>query len=444
MSRLKQKINQRYLAFYFLTALFIFTIYIKHTISLQYFILFFMILTLVFIAKKEKYHRYAMFFSKIKISMIFLFLLSSWILLQPIITSRGYHLTEISNQFFSPLIYLFVGMCIAILLPKRSQKIIINIVFFVGFSHLIILLTMAGYHFLQSGVIPIRKVYILPVDEISYLTNLIYSMFLAEIYTRFKYNQKYLYLSNFAIPFIFLTFVIAIYLEGMRWGVVTFSLTTITFILFYLLTSHHPKFQKFVLFSITTIFLIALVLGNLKSDKRWDSISETINISLYSPSLYWLNPTKFPCPKLSNGQCVNMSNYIRLAQQVHGYKTLLDYPLGIGYSRYAYKNMMDEKYNNQEGGFNFPHSGVLNLIIGIGIPGFILYVAFTLSLLYLLLKLSPSFSQIFTIFFIFAYNTRGIIDMTFMNHSLKVFFFLMGLGIGTAIFFNQQETTHEK
>lgn len=435
----------RYLSLYFLIALFIFTIYIKHTISLQYFILLFLILTLVIIAKKEKYHKYYMFFSKIKISMIFLFLFSFWILFQPIITSRGYRLTEILSQFFSPLIYFCVGIFIAILLPKKSQKIVINIIFFIGFSHLLILLILAGYHFFQFGSIPIRKVFILPVDEISYLTNLIYSMFLAEIYTRFKYNQKYLYLSNFSIPFIFLAFIIAIYLEGMRWGVITFSLTTITFILFYLFTSNHSKFKKFSVFSLTVIFVIFLVLGNLKSDKRWSSITETANIAIHSSSLYWLNPTKFPCPKLSNGQCVNMSNYLHLSQQIHGYKTFFNYyPLGIGYSRYAYKNMMDEQYNNQEGGFDFPHSGILNLIIGIGIPGFAFYLAFILSLLYMLLKLSPSFSQIFTIFFIIAYNTRGIIDMTFMNHSLKVFFFLLGLGISTAIFFNQQESKHEK
>lgn len=419
----------------FFIGMFIFTAYIKHTISLNY-----ILLLLIIVISISLFMRNKSYFDKeifqLKKEFLPLFLLIFYIFFLAFFLSDDITkaLKEIKGQLIVPLIFLFFGIFIVALNNRLlTKRKIFNILFFTGFSHILIITIISLNTFINNGYLPIRKVYILPVDEVSFLTNLLYAMFLTEIYNRMITNKNTLFASNIILGVIFLIFSFSVYLQGMRWGVITFSATSFIFIIFYLYKSPILFFKKILIFLVLMSVITTALILNIKQDKRWDSIVETIPIAIKSDSLYWVNPSKYPCPKLKNGKCVDMSNYLRLAQQINGYKLIIDFPLGVGYSRYAYENALNKRYNNEAGVFDFPHSGILNLLIGIGIPGILLYIIFLYLIIKRILYSKHSYYKIFTIFFIVAFHTRSFVDMTFMNHNLKVFMLLFGLGIGSSI-----------
>lgn len=187
---------------------------------------------------------------------------------------------------------------------------------------------------------------------------------------------------------------------------------------------------SFILFlSVVGIFSL-----NVKYDKRWDTFVETLNITIKDNSLYWVDKYKYECPKLSNGDCVDDSNYLRLKQFIEGIHLIKDYPLGNGYSRHTYQILVNKIYNADDNSFNFPHSGIINLFLGVGIIGTILYIGLVLFFILKLIKLESSYPKIFTIFFIIAFHSRALVDMTFMNHNLKMYFFVLGIGLVSSLY----------
>jgi hypothetical protein len=365
-----------------------------------------------------------------------------WLLLQPFILDDNYlaNFTEVKSQFLVPLLFFFIGIFLASFQYKRlSAKILLNIIFFSGFLHILIVTFMSIVIFIQTGSLPIRKVYLVPVDEINYLSGIIYSMYLAEIYNRIIHNKSFLTIHKYILPLIFIIFIFSIYIQGMRWGIVTFSGTS-TLFLFILLFKIKMSLMKKI--SITLVFLGILgsmLYANIKYDKRWSTITESINIVLNDKSLYWVNKHKYPCPKLSNGKCVNLSNYLRLAQQINGYKLLIDFPNGSGYSRYAYKNAIQKKYDAGENSFNFPHSSILNLSVGVGFIGITLYLSFLFFVVKFLLKQDDTYPKFFTLFFLLTFHARAVVDSVMMNHNLKIFFLLLGIGLIASISRNKEQ-----
>jgi len=422
-----------------LLGLFIFISYINHTISLSYIIMGLLILYILYSLIKNKSHIRFQYLFSLKSILFSLALLTLWILFQPFILHFAFP-TEIKGQFIVPLSFFFIGILLPLLQHKYlTPKIMLNIVFFSGFLHLLIVVFSALYIFFTTGELPIRKVYIVPFDEINYLSGIMYAMFLAEIYNRIINQKSFLYLKGYLLPFIFLIFVFSIYIQGVRWGVVTFTGTTIFFIIILMFKAKISNLKKLVIFSISIILLSGLIYKNIQYDKRWKSIIETVNIVLHDKSLYWVNRHKYPCPKLSNGKCVDLSNYLRPSQQIHGYKLLLDYPNGTGYSRYSYKNAIQHKYDAGENSFNFPHSSILNLAIGIGFVGIFLYFLFLFFTTKKLLGQQESYYKFFTLFFLVTFHARAMVDSILMNHNLKIFFLLLGIGLISSIIKSEEK-----
>lgn len=423
----------------FLLGLFIFISYINHTISISYIIMGILIIYIFYSLVKNKKSICFKYLYSLKAILLFLALLTLWILFQPLILNFAFP-TEIKSQFIVPVTFFFIGIFLPLVKHKYlTPKNMINIIFFSGFLHLVIVVFGALYIFINTGHLPIRKVYIVPVDELNYLLGIIYSMFLAEIYNRVINQKSFLYLKNYLLPFIFILFVFSVYIQGMRWGIVTFTSTTFFFLIIIMFQSQISVYKKLLTFIIFITLLSTLLYKNIQYDKRWHTIIETMNIVLHDKSLYWVNRHIYPCPKLSNGQCVNLSNYLRPSQQLHGYKLLLDYPNGIGYSRYSYKNAIQDKYKAGKNSFNFPHSSILNLAIGLGFIGIGLYIIFLFYLCKKLLSQKASYYKFFTLFFLFSFHARAIVDTIFMNHNAKVFFLLIGIGLISSIM-HEEET----
>lgn len=438
----KNNIHELFLGI--LIAVFLFISFIPGTIALTYILLAFFLIILGYL-NRNNFFEILKRINEFKKSLFFLVLFLIWITFQPFI----FHdinlktLSEVRGQFLVPLLFFISGSLFVLSNFKfLTYRKIFNILFFIGFLHVFIVVFMALFNYYQIGHLPIRKYYILNVNEVSYFTNLIYALFLAEVYSRVVHNKTFLFINIFFIPIIFITFIFSIYLQGMRWGIVTFTISSLFFLIAFVYEMKIAFIKKIIL-AFSIIFMISLMLyGNFKNDTRWKELPETVKIVFNDHSLYWVNAGKYPCPKLENGKCVGLSNYLRLAQFINGLKLLEEFPLGVGYSRRAYQEVVIRKYNDNDESFNFPHSGMINMFIGVGFLGIIFYFLFLFFMIKKISKFEFSYSKLFILFFILAFHSRSFVDMTFMNHNLKVFFFILGIGIFSAL--KEENKNYEK
>ena len=77
---------------------------------------------------------------------------------------------------------------------------------------------------------------------------------------------------------------------------------------------------------------------------------------------------------------MDASAYMRIAWFKEALVFIGEHPLGIGYGRNAFGHGIKIKYGKRVG---HSHSGILDLTIGTGIPGALLWLGFLLSLVYL-------------------------------------------------------------
>lgn len=369
------------------------------------------------------------YLKKIKIIFFIILLLLIWMVIQAffISTDTYYVLNEIRGQFLSALVCFFIGILLVnINFNFLSKKILINTLFFSGFLHLVINLIYFLYNYISYGNILYRFEFLIRIDEISFYTNLLYIFFLSEVYCRVKSKSSFLIGNNFFLVFIFMIFILSVSIQGMRLGVITFISTSFFFFLLLVFSIKETLLKKILYISILLGSLLILFNFSLEKDKRWNSFFETLELTLNDDSLYWLNRHKYTAPKLKDGKKVDLSNYLRVAQQINGYKLITEYPEGVGFSRRAYKEALLKKYND---GFGHPHSGLINFILGIGIPGLMIYILFLFTVLKIVLQRKHIYLFFFCIFLIISYHSRTIIDMTFQNHMLQIFFFLIGCSL---------------
>ncbi len=418
-----------------LIVLFVFFLFFRGTIAFSNVILSLFLISILISNILEK-KELNLFFDKYKKTFISLMAFIIWIIVQPfIIDSEIRVATEIRGQLIIPISFFCAGILIVISKFKYlNYQIIFNLIFYTGFLHVSLVIIFALSEYFTLGYLPIRRSYLLEIREMSYFTNLIYAFFLAEIYIRLQNNKRFLYFNNLLIPLFLFIFIFSVYLQGMRWGVITFCFSSIFFFLLYFISSKINRLKKIFISIIFIFVLLGLAIMNIKYDKRWNSFVETISITLNDKSLYWIDKDKYPCPKLKNGECVDLSNYLRLKQFIEGVNLILEYPLGNGYSRHSYQDLINKIYKSDDNSFNFPHSGIINLFLGVGIFGMILYLAFIIFLISKLLSFQLSYPKIFTIFFIISFHSRALVDMTFMNHNLKIFFFILGIGIVASLY----------
>lgn len=419
----------------FLISLFIFVLFFRGTIAFSYIVLF-LFLLILFSSKIVKKKLVVLIFKDFKIGFLLLFSFIIWIVTQAfIIDGANNILGEVKSQFIVPLLFFIVGILLVEAQFKYlNYQLIFNVIFYTGFLHVLLVIVFALFNYFSLGYLPIRKSYLLEIREMSYFTNLIYAFFLAEIYIRLQKNKIFLIFNNLLIPLFLSIFIFSVYLQGMRWGVITFCTSSLFFFLIYFVNSQMSFIKKFFIsFSFISIMLVMFIM-NFKFDKRWDSFIETVNITINDNSLYWIDKDKYPCPKLSSGECVDLSNYLRFKQFIEGIKLIKEYPLGNGYSRHSYQELINKIYKSDDNSFNFPHSGIINLFLGVGVIGIGLYLGFIYFLVIKLLSYESSYPKIFTIFFIVSFHSRALVDMTFMNHNLKIFFFILGMGLVSALY----------
>lgn len=353
-----------------------------------------------------------------------------WFYFQAIVISSEtvWALKELT-QWLGALVCFGLGFLVANTNDKKT-KIAFFIILGTIFIHIFYIDLFEIKHFVSNQGIFLIKVEGLTEgpDKANYITNWALAFIGTEIYFRAVKNKKIIPIDNFLLSVIFVLTVASSYFETMRFGFIALIFTFVGFLLLYLFAASSISTAKksAVVILSTALFTSFLYIGH-KSDSRWQSLEESVVIALDTHThKAWLNWDKYPRPILSNGEQVDGSNYLRPAWIKEGLILISENPLGVGYGRNAFGHALKAKYG--EGG-GHSHSGIIDLGIGTGVPGMILWLLFLGALIYYGFSSFTKHGSYFgmALFFIASgFFFRMIVDSVIRDHILEQFMFLVG------------------
>ena len=186
---------------------------------------------------------------------------------------------------------------------------------------------------------------------------------------------------------------------------------------------------------LTLIAFLALLLGaggwiGLHSDTRWATFQDSISIAFDTENhLAWLDPQRYPWPVTKAGDPVEESAYLRIAWAKVGVEQIAEYPLGLGYGHKAFGWAVSRSYHVKTG-IESSHSGLIDFTLANGIPGLLLWLALSASLITAGLRTfqrKSSATGIALSLTVVAYLVRCLIDGHLSGFRLEMYAFLVGV-----------------
>ncbi len=261
-------------------------------------------------------------------------------------------------------------------------------------------------------------------DKSNYLTNMLLYLLLADICLRLVSHQRFLPIGSIQLVCIVALALLAVLFENMRNGITELAIVLSLAWAVMAAVSNHVR--RVAILSVGFMFIIiVLVLGylNLRQDDRWRTFLETVPIALNTDIKGWISDSQ-PQPKLANGQTVDSSNYMRLARMKGGMELTFDYPWGVGFGRNAFGHAVMKKYGVAA---SHSHSGFVDMAIGTGLPGLLLWLGFLGSLFafgWRGFRRTHDYYALALLFVVTGYSVRMVLDSIVRDHMLQMFLFL--------------------
>ncbi len=345
-------------------------------------------------------------------------------------------LSAIGGQWLSALLAGFLGA--AIVVSRRAPPRQTILLLFLG--TLIIqalavdvqgLMWMIRHHQLPNGLYGLRwKGFTAGPDKSNYLTNYTFDLLVAELSLRLE-GRRFLALSRAVLGVAFGLVALSWYLEAMRNGLIDLLLLA-GFLAARFVYRHRTQFtlrRRLIVAGIASA-VVALVALDFAFDHRWDTLYATVPIAWNTQAhrAAWLNPGRAPLPLLPDGQAVAQSNYLRIAWIKEGFKSLLDFPLGLGYSRSAFGKALWLRFGPHVATATSTNNGLLNLAVAVGFPGLLLWYAwYGLALQGALRRLDDGSGFWARALFLVLLDagSRMLVDANMQDYMLEQFIFLL-------------------
>lgn len=268
-------------------------------------------------------------------------------------------------------------------------------------------------------------------DKSNYLTNFLLDLLVAELSIRLE-GQRFFPVGQAALATAFVLAILSSYLEGMRNGLIDILLLTMFLAIRFIYINRANFSALHRLSAASLLFVAAALVGlDLRFDSRWDTLFATIPIA-WNTELYrtaWINPSS-PLPLLPNGHAVSQSNYLRIAWIKEGFKSMLDFPLGLGYGRSVFGKALLLRFGKGAATATSTNNGILNLGLGVGFPGLIfwyLWYGSTVRKAITFFNGASAFWGRALFLVLLDVGTRNLVDANLQDYMLEQFFFLIGL-----------------
>lgn len=269
-------------------------------------------------------------------------------------------------------------------------------------------------------------------DKINYLTNMLFCFLLAEFFLRICHKNRLLPFGNGILLATLALAVISEFAELTRNGIFTLVLMLLTLCALYLAEQGKQlKKSTMVAGVVTMLFLVVAGLGLVVAARQSYSLNNligTVSIA-WNTEHYkaWRDDGREGWPTLPGGETVDPSAYQRIAWLKEGLLLVKQHPLGIGFGRNAFGHGLKAKYGEGSG---HSHSGLLDLAIGVGVPGALLWLGLIVILMRLTWKqyrATHSYVALLLLLVLTDYGARMVLDSIIRDHMLQQFMFLTGL-----------------
>jgi len=392
------------------------------------------------------YNCYSIGFDKVRIILsnkysrgffLGLLILTVYILVHSIFISHEMYwsLKEFKGHWLTPVLFLFLGILLAIISQRKTlftPSSLITAIFLGMFAHILYLdiVALKALYTFDNLISRYGGLTGSPVLA-NYLTNILIALTFAELISRHRINVRTLQFSNFFLIIILFILLFSQVVEGMRHGAISLFFLGIAVIYFYYYQNKRlPKKTK--IFTSIAIFLLLIgpLIYSFKFDSRWATLIQTIPIALDTETNKFWQDRSQKIPKLPDGRQVSLSNYERMAWIYKGLEYITKNPIGLGFGRNAFGHsiQLNEGLDSARGMHS--HSSIIDLTLGIGVLGLILWLVILWYLLTLFLKSfikSPNFYSISGFMLISGFFFRSLVDSNMRDHIFQQFFLLLGV-----------------
>lgn len=360
---------------------------------------------------------------------VFFILFLLWVVVQALFISpeTAWAIKEILGQWGNGILSLAIGATLAISSEKSailSKKNIFSVLFWTLVVHIFYIDLSAIVISVKTGRVPLILAGLTGGHEkISYLSIYLFVVLAADIFFRAVYKKKLIEVGNFILICVMVLTLSSIYFEAARNGTIVVVLVSAVIV-----TLLFREKKLFVILVVIAVISFLTYIA-IKTDQRWKTVSETGALALDSQgSKAWRDSREYPFPKLQDGKPLDNSTYQRLAWLKEGVVLAVENPLGIGFGRSAFGHAIKRKYGGTDGAHS--HSGILDLAIGTGIPGLLLWAGFMVSLMVMSFRQFNKYkscSAFLFFFIVLSFSLRTVVDSIIRDHMLQQFMFLVGL-----------------
>jgi hypothetical protein len=265
--------------------------------------------------------------------------------------------------------------------------------------------------------------------NITYVTTIALCLLVADVIGG-RQKKPFLGLAAITQIAVFAILTMTTYVSGARNGILIFLLIAALGAMFYVVKV--PQLSKRTLWIWVLVVCLSLSLAvwaMLKVDVRWARFVATVPVAWDVESDHaWLDILSKGLPIAEDGQPVEATAYERIAWARVAQRLLLEYPLGVGVSKSAFKELVEKEYGKTRAAHS--HNGYLDFALSAGIPGVALWLLFLALLLWAsivsCLK-DDAGGGVALLLLVIGFSARSFLDSTLRDHILEQFMFFAGL-----------------
>lgn len=430
-----------------------FILSLDHTITLRY-VLIVTLITTICIFYRNKYKDLNFYLKnkdliRIMIALVvfvlYIFFHSIFFSLEP-----EWSLSESKSHILYPFIFLITGFLLGDFFSNSnysSNIVLFNFLFHSLFIHIIYLDLFSLKIIFSEGILLTRYGGLMDSPVLaSYITNTLIAFILGELIFRKRARKRILIMSDGVLYLCLIACLFSSIVENIRLGLIVLIFTCLLAI--FLLIYRNKEYSKNKKIFISFVLIASIAIPSVHSfttDKRWTNLFKVVPVAFDDSNRLWLTPDT-PGPKFQSGKSVDMSinysNYMRLAWIGQSFKYIYEDPLGVGFGRNAFGHAIELRHADYEKNRGrHSHSSVLELILGAGILGGLLWFIFV----YVVFKTSfkeylknNNYFAIINLLLIFTFVLRSFVDANMRDHMFLQFMILLGVSI-SCMFYERKE-----
>lgn len=318
-----------------------------------------------------------------------------------------------------------VGLCAVLALRRDYGHRLLTAIVLALCAHILWLLGYQIVVWLQTGVYPLGFTPFAHKDYQSMLVTTLVALLLASLVARAATRRAFFGLSwRLTALMLLLACVAAGTLQSRNAIIIVVALLVFALVLYAKCERKRSARRTITIATVLLLFGALVVWFGVRSDDRWKEFGEAAAVAFDTThNLGWLDESKMPRPRMSNGQPVDHSAYMRIAWAKVGLEQVLVYPWGLGYGHKAFGWAVNRSYNAQTG-HESSHSGLLDFTLANGIPGIVLWLALSAVLPVLgwrAFRQRASPAGLMLLFTVLAYLLRCLLDGQLSGFRLETY-----------------------